>query len=206
MKKDTMKKGRMLPVMEHFYTLQGEGCHSGRADYFIRIGGCDVGCHWCDVKESWDASRHPLTDIDTVVAQIPPIVNTVVVTGGEPLNWNMDYLTSLLHAKGIKTHLETSGSSPLSGNWDWICLSPKKAKHPLEEVLIAADELKVIVFNRTDFDWAEKHSKKVKDGCALLLQPEWSRRHEAMDMITEYIKSHPKWRASLQSHKYMNIP
>lgn len=196
----------MLPVMEHFYTLQGEGCHSGRAAYFIRIGGCDVGCHWCDVKESWDASRHPLTDIDTVAAQIPPIVNTVVVTGGEPLNWDMDYLTSLLHAKGIKTHLETSGSSPLSGQWDWICLSPKKAKHPLEEVLRAADELKVIVFNRTDFDWAEKHSTKVKDGCSLLLQPEWSRRHEAMDMIAEYIKSHPKWRASLQSHKYMNIP
>lgn len=199
--------GTLLPLMEEFYTIQGEGYHTGKAAYFIRLGGCDVGCHWCDVKESWDASLHPLTLADTIVehAKIYPS-KTVVVTGGEPLIYNLDYLTQQLQREGIQTFIETSGAYPLSGAWDWICLSPKKFKAPRKDVLDAAGELKVIVFNKTDFAWAEEHAAKVGDNCKLYLQPEWSKAAEMLPLIIEYVKNNPKWEISLQTHKYLNIP
>lgn len=199
--------GTLLPLMEEFYTIQGEGYHTGKAAYFIRLGGCDVGCHWCDVKESWDAELHPLTAADTIIeraGQYPS--KTVVVTGGEPLLYNLDYLTAGLHASGIRTFIETSGAYPLSGEWDWICLSPKKFKWPLPDVIAAAGELKVIVFNKSDFDWAEKHAAQVPPSCRLYLQPEWSKTREMAPLIVEYVKEHPKWEISLQTHKYLNIP
>ncbi|HMR20294.1 MAG TPA: 7-carboxy-7-deazaguanine synthase QueE [Sphingobacterium sp.] len=199
--------GTLLPLMEEFYTIQGEGYHTGKAAYFIRLGGCDVGCHWCDVKESWDASLHPLTAADTIVqhAKIHPS-KTVVVTGGEPLIYNLDYLTKTLQDEGIKTFIETSGAYPLSGQWDWICLSPKKFKAPRKDVLGVAGELKVIVFNKSDFLWAEEHAAKVSSGCKLYLQPEWSKATEMTPLIIDYVKSNPKWVISLQTHKYLNIP
>lgn len=199
--------GSLLPLMEEFYTIQGEGYHTGKAAYFIRLGGCDVGCHWCDVKESWDASLHPLTAADTIVqnAKIHPS-QTVVVTGGEPLIYNLDYLTAQLQEQGIKTFIETSGAYPLSGNWDWICLSPKKFKAPRKDVLVAAGELKVIVFNKSDFAWAEEHAAQVGPDCKLYLQPEWSKADEMTPLIIDYVKNNPKWEISLQTHKYLNIP
>lgn len=199
--------GTLLPLMEEFYTIQGEGYHTGKAAYFIRLGGCDVGCHWCDVKESWDATLHPLTAADTIVqnAKIHP-AQTVVITGGEPLIYNLDYLTSQLQNAGIKTFIETSGAYPLSGHWDWICLSPKKFKAPRKDVLDAAGELKVIVFNKSDFAWAEEHASKVVPDCKLYLQPEWSKAAEMTPLIIDYVKNNPKWEISLQTHKYLNIP
>jgi len=199
--------GTLLPLMEDFYTIQGEGYHTGKAAYFIRLGGCDVGCHWCDVKESWDATLHPLTAADTIVqnAKIHP-AQTVVITGGEPLIYNLDYLTSQLQNAGIKTFIETSGAYPLSGHWDWICLSPKKFKAPRKDVLDAAGELKVIVFNKSDFAWAEEHASKVGPDCKLYLQPEWSKAAEMAPLIIDYVKNNPKWEISLQTHKYLNIP
>lgn len=199
--------GSMLPLMEEFYTIQGEGYHTGKAAYFIRLGGCDVGCHWCDVKESWDADLHPLTSADTIInnAQKHP-AKTVVITGGEPLIYNLDYLTSGLHKAGIKTFIETSGAYPLSGHWDWICLSPKKFKAPQISVLKAAGELKVIVFNKSDFKWAEEHALHVSADCKLYLQPEWSKSAEMTPLIIEYVKENPKWEISLQTHKFLNIP
>lgn len=199
--------GTLLPLMEEFYTIQGEGYHTGKAAYFIRLGGCDVGCHWCDVKESWDANLHPLTAADAIVqqAQQHP-AKTVVITGGEPLIYNLDYLTSQLKMAGIKTFIETSGAYPLSGFWDWICLSPKKFKAPRPDVLVAAGELKVIVFNKSDFEWAEEHALSVRANCKLYLQPEWSRADEMTPHIIEYVKNNPKWEISLQTHKYLNIP
>lgn len=199
--------GTLLPLMEEFYTLQGEGYHTGKAAYFIRLGGCDIGCHWCDVKESWDAELHPLTAADRIVenASIYP-AKTVVVTGGEPLIYNLDYLTQRLKNRGIKTHIETSGAYPLSGTWDWICLSPKKFKAPRPEILKVAGELKVIVFNKSDFKWAEDHAKLVGPDCKLYLQPEWSKASEITPLIIEYVKENPKWNISLQTHKYLNIP
>ncbi len=199
--------GTMLPLMEEFYTIQGEGYHSGKAAYFIRLGGCDVGCHWCDVKESWDASMHPLTSADQIVenaAQHPGKV--VVVTGGEPLIYNLDYLTSKLQERGIKTFIETSGAYPLSGSWDWICLSPKKFKAPLPSITGLAGELKVIVFNKSDFDWAEKYAATVSPQCKLYLQPEWSKAAEITPLIIDYVMQNPRWEISLQTHKYLNIP
>ncbi len=199
--------GTLLPLMEEFYTIQGEGFHSGKAAYFIRLGGCDVGCHWCDVKESWDAELHPLTSADQIVensAKYPG--KAVVVTGGEPLIYNLDYLTSELQKKGIKTFIETSGAYPLSGTWDWICLSPKKFKAPRPEIGPAAGELKVIVFNKSDFIWAEEHAKMVSENCKLYLQPEWSKSAEITPLIIEYVMNNPKWEISLQTHKYLNIP
>lgn len=199
--------GTLLPLMEEFYTIQGEGYHTGKAAYFIRLGGCDVGCHWCDVKESWDAELHPLTAADTIIEharQYPS--KAVVVTGGEPLIYNLDYLTKGLQEAGIKTFMETSGAYPLSGQWDWICLSPKKFKAPRPDVIAAAGELKVIVFNKSDFAWAEQHAALVPPECRLYLQPEWSKANEMTPLIVNYVMQNPQWEISLQTHKYLNIP
>ncbi len=207
MSRQVPEDGNQLPLMEEFYTIQGEGYHTGKAAYFIRLGGCDVGCHWCDVKESWDASIHPLTSVDTIVqhADQHP-AKTVVVTGGEPLIYNLDPLTKSLQERGIRTFMETSGAYPLSGHWDWICLSPKKFKAPRKDVLEAAGELKVIVFNKSDFQWAEEHAAKVSPSCKLYLQPEWSKAAEMTPLIIDYVMNNPKWEISLQTHKYLNIP
>ncbi len=203
---EQVNAGIMLPLMEAFYTIQGEGYHKGTAAYFVRIGGCDVGCHWCDVKESWNADLHPPTSIDSMVEKALLYSNTIVVTGGEPLMWPMGSLTEKFKSEGANVHLETSGAYPLTGEWDWICLSPKKNKPPLTAVYRKADELKVIVYNKSDLEFAEHHATRVKDGCKLYLQPEWSRRDEAMALIVEYVMKHPKWAVSLQTHKYLNIP
>lgn len=199
--------GTLLPLMEEFYTIQGEGYNTGKAAYFIRLGGCDVGCHWCDVKESWDAELHPLTAADVIVANADKHpAKAVVVTGGEPLIYNLDYLTGKMHDAGIKTFIETSGAYPLSGNWDWICLSPKKFKAPTQIVADHANELKVIIFNRSDFAFAEHHAQLVGPDCKLYLQPEWSKHAEMTPLIVEYVMNNPKWEISLQTHKYLNIP
>lgn len=210
-----------LPIMESFYTIQGEGFYQGSAAYFIRLGGCDVGCVWCDVKESWDASKHPQLSINTIVEQAVQEVNSqstsnsklqttnsvlAVVTGGEPLMHNLDALTEALHQKGFRTNIETSGSSPLSGSWDWICLSPKKFKVPLPEVVPFANELKVVIFNKHDFAWAETYAAQVSPTCKLYLQPEWDKAAIVTPLIIDYIKANPKWELSLQLHKYINIP
>jgi 7-carboxy-7-deazaguanine synthase len=196
-----------LPVMEAFYTLQGEGFYQGKAAYFIRLGGCDVGCVWCDVKESWDANAHPLKTIEDIVDEAKKFPGRLaVVTGGEPLLHDLTELTNTLHNAGFQTNIETSGSSPLSGEWDWICLSPKKFKAPLPEILPKANELKVVVFNRSDFDWAEKYAALVSKNCKLYLQPEWDKASTITAMIIDYIKSNPQWELSLQIHKYINVP
>jgi 7-carboxy-7-deazaguanine synthase len=202
-----LNEGKQLPLMEEFYTIQGEGYNTGKAAYFIRIGGCDVGCHWCDVKESWDANIHPLTEAKTIINHVIESKSpAVVVTGGEPLIYNLSFLTELLKQNHIETYIETSGAYPMSGTWDWICLSPKKTMLPLEENYKLANELKVIVFNKHDFIWAEAQAQKVSDKCYLYLQPEWSKSNEILPEIIEYIKNNPKWMISLQTHKYMNIP
>lgn len=196
-----------LPVMEAFYTLQGEGFHQGRAAYFIRLGGCDVGCVWCDVKESWDESAHPRLNISDIVSEAAKHPGRLaVITGGEPLLHQLDPLTAALQAQGFETNIETSGSSPLSGNWNWICLSPKKFKAPLPEIVPLANELKVVVFNKHDFAWAESFAAKASSHCKLYLQPEWSKADEVTPLIVDYIKSHPQWELSLQVHKYINVP
>lgn len=196
-----------LPVMEHFYTIQGEGYHQGSAAYFIRLGGCDVGCVWCDVKDSWDANKHPLYNTNDLVAEVKKTpAKIVVITGGEPLMHNLKELTHQLQANGLKTHIETSGSHPISGSWDWICLSPKKFKAPLPEIMPLAHELKIIVYNKSDFDWAEKYAALVSTQCRLFLQPEWEKAGEMSPLIIEYIKAHPQWELSLQVHKYINVP
>ncbi len=199
-------KGELLPLMEEFYTIQGEGFHTGTASYFIRIGGCDVGCHWCDVKESWNEKLHPATATDLIVANAAKYKGITVITGGEPLMWNMDYITSKLRKENIKVHIETSGAYPLSGKWDWICLSPKKNKLPLKEVLDNADELKVIIHNKNDFKFAVEQSKQVKETCKLFLQPEWSKKDIMIPLIIDFVMDNPKWKISLQTHKYLNIP
>ena len=204
--KKLVDAGKMLPLMEAFYTIQGEGYHKGTAAYFIRVGGCDVGCHWCDVKESWDADVHPPTAIETIAAQATKFSDTIVVTGGEPLMWDMQPLTNLLKEKKLKTHIETSGAYRLSGDWDWICLSPKKRKPPVSKIYFKAHELKVIVYNKSDFKFAEEHAKKVSKDCILYLQPEWSVSKKITPLIVEYVMKHPKWKISLQTHKYLNIP
>jgi organic radical activating enzyme len=196
-----------LPVMEHFYTLQGEGVHQGKAAYFIRLAGCDVGCVWCDVKDSWDSTRHPLLEIEFLVEQVKQAGSPIaVITGGEPLLHDLQELTRHLQDAGFKTHMETSGSSPLSGSWDWITVSPKKFKPPIPEVVIKANELKVVVFNKSDFEWAEKWAAQVSPGCKLYLQPEWDKAALVTPMIIDYIKAHPQWQLSLQIHKYINVP
>ena len=216
---------QVLPVMESFYTLQGEGYHQGRAAYFIRLGGCDVGCVWCDVKDSWDAERHPTFWVDEIVEKMkkelgigglelgsnpqPSTSNLkpiVVITGGEPLMHDLTELTKAIHAAGFQTNIETSGSHPLSGEWDWICLSPKKFKAPLPDVVPHANELKVVVFNKSDFKWAEEYAAQVSPNCKLYLQPEWDKAAEMTPLIIDYIKAHPQWELSLQLHKYINVP
>jgi 7-carboxy-7-deazaguanine synthase len=196
-----------LPVMEHFYTLQGEGFHSGKAAYFIRLAGCDVGCVWCDVKESWDASKHPTVAINFLIDEIKKTsAAIVVITGGEPLLHDLTSLTTTLKQNNFKTHIETSGSSPLSGTWDWITLSPKKFKAPLPQNLPLASELKIVVFNKSDFAWAEKWAAHASPSCKLYLQPEWSKAASVTPLIVDYIKAHPQWQLSLQTHKYINVP
>jgi 7-carboxy-7-deazaguanine synthase len=209
-----------LPVMESFYTLQGEGFHQGRAAYFIRLGGCDVGCVWCDVKESWNEAKHPRFSVEQIVAKakeetaegtrhkaqgstVKPII---VITGGEPLMHDLDALTTALHNEGYETNIETSGAHPLSGEWDWICLSPKKFKAPLPDVVPFAHELKVVIFNTSDFAWAEQYAAQVSPRCKLYLQPEWEKAAQVTPLIIEYIKANPQWELSLQLHKYINVP
>ncbi len=207
MKDKLQHSGVLLPVMEHFYTLQGEGFHQGKAAYFIRLGGCDVGCVWCDVKDSWDASKHPMFEVESLKFEVKKTpAELVVITGGEPLMHNLDELTNELQAAGLQTNIETSGAHPLSGTWDWICLSPKKFKAPLEPILHLAHELKVVVFNKSDFDWAEKYAALVSPSCKLYLQPEWDKAAEITPLLIEYIKANPKWELSLQIHKYINVP
>jgi len=199
--------GEMLPLMEAFYTLQGEGYYSGKAAYFLRIGGCDVGCHWCDVEESWNADLHPATTIANIIRGIDKCsVETVVITGGEPLMWNLDKLTTALKENNFKVHLETSGAYPLSGDFDWICLSPKKMQKPLDAIKPITNELKVIVNNKYDLIWAEEQRKGLNKACKLYLQPEWSKRQVVTPMIIDFIKENKHWTISLQSHKFMNIP
>lgn len=201
-----LNNGEMLPVMEHFYTIQGEGFHSGKAAYFIRLGGCDVGCHWCDVKESWDPNLHPLMNAEAMANTAARYSKIVVLTGGEPLMWNLNILTSQLKKMGCTIHIETSGSHPLSGTIDWITLSPKKMSLPKPEIYQRANELKVIIFNKHDFRFAEEQASKVNADCELYMQSEWSKRDEVYPKITDYILEHPQWRSSIQTHKYLNIP
>jgi 7-carboxy-7-deazaguanine synthase len=196
-----------LPLMEHFYTIQGEGFHTGRAAYFVRLAGCDVGCVWCDVKESWDADAHPQININNILEYvIYAKAEMAVITGGEPLLHNLDELTTLLQQNNIETNIETSGSSPLSGNWNWICVSPKKFKEPLLEVIEKANELKIVVFNKSDFEWAEKYAALVNKDCMLYIQPEWGKADQVLPLIIDYVKQNPKWKISLQTHKYLQIP
>jgi len=193
--------------METFYTLQGEGFHQGKAAYFIRLAGCDVGCIWCDVKESWDEDLYPLQSIEEIVSKAKQNpARLAVITGGEPTLHNLEMLTSQLKEEGFSTNIETSGSSPLTGSWDWICLSPKKFKPPLSGVLKKANELKIIVFNNSDFHWAEKYAAQVSPSCKLYLQPEWSKSEIVTPLIIDYIKQNPKWQLSLQIHKYIHVP
>jgi 7-carboxy-7-deazaguanine synthase len=198
---------KFLPLVEAFYTIQGEGFHQGKAAYFIRLGGCDVGCVWCDVKESWDASAHPLQSVSEMVAEAKKFpARIAVVTGGEPLMHDCLLLTHELHAAGFQTHIETSGAYPLNGEWDWICLSPKKFKHPLQGPIENADELKVVIYHPSDFTWAESYAEKVNPACKLFLQPEWSKRETITPLISSYIMKNPNWEFSIQLHKYIDMP
>lgn len=207
MERTGQRNGKKLPLVEHFYTLQGEGYHTGRAAYFLRIGGCDVGCSWCDSRYTWNPDIHPLVDVATIVSYvIDSGADSVVITGGEPLMWDMNPLCNMLKTNNIKTFLETSGAYPLSGNWDWICLSPKINAPPVGDINLIANELKLIIQNVEDLEWAEKMSSKVEDSCELFLQAEWSRFDSIIGTIVEYILKNTKWRISLQSHKYMRIP
>jgi 7-carboxy-7-deazaguanine synthase len=204
---ETINPATCFPVMESFYTLQGEGFHQGKAAFFIRLGGCDVGCTWCDVKESWDAGKHPLRTVEELVAAATAHPGRIaVITGGEPLMHDCSALTATLHQAGFATHIETSGAWPLSGQWDWICLSPKKFKAPVPEFPRLANELKIVVYNKSDFEWAELWAARVSPGCRLFLQPEWSRSATVTPLIIDYIKTHPEWRFSLQLHKYIHVP
>jgi len=207
MQSDMFEGGKKLPVMEEFYTLQGEGKHVGSAAYFVRVGGCDVGCTWCDTKESWDAKLFPPVAVDPIVRRAAETqANTIVVTGGEPSKYPMDYFTKKLRENGVKTMIETAGVEPLTGIWDWICLSPKKYSPPHSSIYPRASELKVIIQNTGDLEWAEKNAKLVSEECALYLQPEWSKKDAIIDHLTDYVMKNPKWKISLQAHKFMNIP
>ena len=202
-----MTSATSYPVMEMFYSLQGEGYHQGKAAYFIRLAGCDVGCVWCDVKESWDASKHPVLSIPEIVeSALKYPARLAIITGGEPLLYNLEPLTTALKKAGFQLNIETSGSSPLSGHWDWVCLSPKKFKAPLSESIKAASELKVVIFNSHDFTWAETFAQQVKKNCKLYLQPEWEKGNEITPLVIEYIKAHPKWELSAQLHKFIQVP
>lgn len=203
----TLSDTTQLPVMEAFYTLQGEGFHAGKAAYFVRLGGCDVGCHWCDVKESWDANAHPKLSVKNIVDQaLQTPARLAVITGGEPLMYDLDILTHALQDAGFQTNIETSGVYAVTGVWDWICFSPKKFKAPNADIYNKANELKVIVYNQSDFEWAEGFAQQMNPDCVLLLQPEWSKHEQILPLIIDYIKANPQWRISLQTHKYMNIP
>ena len=198
---------QVLPVMEHFYTIQGEGYYQGHAAYFVRLGGCDVGCVWCDVKESWDLLAHPQLSVKEISSLVRESGTPVaVITGGEPAMHNLTELTSEIQSNGIRTHIETSGVYPLTGKWNWVCFSPKKFKTPHPSVFQQADELKIIVYNKSDFSWAEEFEKQVRQDCRLYLQPEWSKEKDMLPLIIEYVKANPQWEVSLQIHKYMNIP
>ena len=203
---EELKSGLSLPIMEHFYTIQGEGRHTGTAAYFIRIGGCDVGCHWCDVKESWNPSIHPVSSVEEIAKMAASKSKTIVLTGGEPLMWNLEPLTAILKNLGCTIHIETSGAYNLSGHIDWICLSPKKTSLPLEGVYAKANELKVIIYNNHDFIFAEEQASKTNNNAILYLQPEWSNRDKMTTKIIDYVMRNPKWHISLQTHKYVNIP
>lgn len=195
------------PLMEHFYTIQGEGYHQGRAAYFLRLAGCDVGCVWCDVKESWDKNAHPLTSIEQMVNYVKSTpAELVVITGGEPFMYDLSPLIAALKDAGLSINIETSGAYPVSGQPDWICISPKKFKAPVAENLPLAHELKVVIFHKSDFDWAEKHAASVSPSCKLYLQPEWEKADEMTPLIVEYVKQNPKWGISLQTHKFINVP
>lgn len=194
-------------VMEMFNSLQGEGRYQGQAAFFIRLAGCDVGCVWCDVKESWDRDRHPEYSVEEILLEVRKYSSRIVViTGGEPFLWDCTELTSTLKDAGYRTHVETSGSSPISGSWDWICLSPKKFKAPLMEVLSLADEFKVVVYHKSDIVWGESFQKDLKKDCCLFLQPEWSKEKEMLPLIIHHISMNPVWTLSLQIHKYLNLP
>jgi 7-carboxy-7-deazaguanine synthase len=194
------------PVMETFYSIQGEGFFQGHAAFFIRLAGCDVGCVWCDVKESWDANAHSTQTVATLVNEVKSSgANLVIITGGEPLMYDCTPLTEALHEAGVQVNIETSGAYPLSGIWDWICVSPKKFKAPLPEILAKANELKIVLFNQSDFKWAEQHAEKVQPTCKLYLQPEWSKEDVMLPLINDYILAQPKWILSLQIHKYMGV-
>lgn len=201
------KENNGLPVMEAFYTIQGEGHFSGNSAYFIRLGGCDVGCVWCDVKDSWDASQWPRQSVDQIVrsAKEHP-TRLAVITGGEPLMYDLSHLTDTLKSQGLQTNIETSGAHPLSGDWNWICFSPKKFMKPRSEFYQMADELKVVIYNKSDFKWAEEHASRVNPDCLLYLQPEWDRQETMLPQIIDYVKDNPQWKISLQTHKFMNIP
>jgi 7-carboxy-7-deazaguanine synthase len=199
--------GTSLPLVEEFFSLQGEGFHSGKAAYFIRLGGCDVGCRWCDSRFAWDPDLFPLVDTQEIVRNaLLSGADSVVVTGGEPLMWNLDLLCHELKREKLSTFIETSGTYNLSGEWDWICLSPKKNLPPIDEVCKLANELKVIIEEKNDFEWAERYRLKVNEKCLLFLQPEWSRFGIIVPEIVKYVKQNPSWRISLQIHKYMRIP
>ncbi len=207
MNEDIFENGRKLPLIDEFYTIQGEGFHFGKAAYFIRIGGCDIGCNWCDTKYSWKADVDKLIDVDKLVQKVKSTpAQTIVVTGGEPTMYQLDYLCNQMKINNLQTFIETSGAYKLTGKWDWICLSPKKNAPPTDEIIPMANELKVIVFDETDFEWAEKYAEKVGEDCHLFLQPEWSRRNKFTPIIVEYIKNNPKWKISVQAHKFMKIP
>ena len=203
---ELLEKGEVLPLMEAFYTIQGVGFHKGKASYFIRIGGCDVGCHWCDVKESWDAQAHSLVSTEKIIKDALEHSDTIVITGGEPLMWDMTSLTKGLRKNNKKIHIETSGAYELTGDWDWICLSPKKRKNPVGEIYKKANELKVIIYNTDDLKFAEQQAEKTNSNAHLFLQPEWGNRGKMMPVMVDYVKKNPKWKISLQSHKYLNIP
>ena len=207
MKTSNNTEGVRLPLVEEFYSIQGEGFHTGKAAYFIRLGGCDVGCSWCDSPFSWNQEIHPMIDTDIIINNAASSgTDSVVVTGGEPLMWNLRYLCEGLKRNKICTFIETSGAFPLSGTWDWICLSPKKNMPPTEEICRIADELKVIIEDNDDLEWAEKYRKKVSKKCRLFLQPEWSKFEAIIPVIVDYVRKNHDWRISLQVHKYMHIP
>lgn len=202
-----VSEGTMLPVMEAFYTIQGEGTFSGSPTYFIRLGGCDVGCVWCDVKESWEAEKWPILSVDSLIKEAKNFPSrTVVITGGEPLMYNLGPLTAALKENGFRIHIETSGAHPFSGTFDWVCFSPKKFKKPHPDIYQKADELKVIAYHNSDFAFAEEHASKVKPTCQKLLQPEWSKKESMTKKVIDYVKSNPNWKISLQTHKFMDIP
>lgn len=206
-KEDLLKKGEYLPIMEHFYTIQGEGANTGKPAYFIRIGGCDVGCHWCDVKESWNADLHPLIPITDLIPFLKDIPSKdIVITGGEPTLYNLVPLCDMLKNMGFNTFIETSGAYELTGHWDWICLSPKKTSPPKASIYKNTHEIKVIIFNQDDFKWAETHANLASENCRLFLQPEWSKIDKILPEIIDYVMKNPKWNISLQSHKFMHIP